>query len=80
MITAKIISQRIRELAYKKNISLNALQIKSGVPSSTFNCLIYYTNKSVNLKTLFAILKVLDIEMHEFVNSPLFDDENLDIQ
>ena len=41
--------------------------------------MIYGNRKGVNLTTLLQLIQTLDISAKEFFDSPLFDEENLDI-
>lgn len=78
MKISEVVSARIREIVNSKNISLYNVCKNSGIPQSTFNGLIYGKNKSVYSNTLYSILRTLDINLDEFFDSPLFNDENLD--
>ena len=79
MNICKAVVQRIRELSDSKNLSLYKLQKDSGVPEGTFLSLIYGNRKGLNLTTLFQLLQTLGVSAKEFFDSPLFDEENLDI-
>lgn len=79
MKVCKAVVTRIREVADAKNISLYKLQKNSGIPEGTFLSLIYGNRKGVNLSTLLQLIQTLGISAKEFFDSPLFDEENLDI-
>jgi len=79
MNVCKAVLKRIREIADSKNISLYKLQKDSGIPEGTFLSLIYGNRKGVNLTTLLQLIQTLEISAKEFFDSPLFDEENLDI-
>lgn len=79
MKVCKAVVQRIREIADSKNISLYKLQKNSGLPEGTFLSLIYGNRNGVNLTTLLQIIQTLGISAKEFFESPLFDEDNLDI-
>ena len=79
MKVCSAVVKRLRELADSKNISLYKLQKDSGIPEGTFLSLIYGNRKGVNLTTLLQLIQTLDISAKEFFDSPLFDEENLDI-
>lgn len=71
--------KRLRELADNKNISLYKLQKMSGIPEGTFLSLMYGNRKGVNLTTLLQLIQTLGVSPKEFFDSPLFNEENLDI-
>ena len=71
--------KRLRELADNKNISLYKLQKTSGIPEGTFLSLMYGNRKGVNLTTLLQLIQTLGVSPKEFFDSPLFNEENLDI-
>ena len=79
MKVSKAVVQRLRELADAKNISLYKLQKDSGMPEGTFLSLIYGNRKGVNLTTLLQLIQTLQLSAKEFFDSPLFDENNLDI-
>ena len=79
MKVCKAVVKRIRELADSKNISLYKLQKDSGVPEGTFLSLMYGDRKGVNLTTLFQLIQTLNVSAKEFFDSPLFNEENIDI-
>ena len=79
MKVSKAVVQRLRELADEKNISLYKLQKDSGMPEGTFLSLIYGDRKGVNLTTLLQLIQTLQISATEYFDSPLFDENNLDI-
>lgn len=79
MTVCGAVVKRLREITDGKNISLYKLQKDSGIPEGTFLSLIYGNRKGVNLTTLLQLIQTLDISAKEFFDSPLFDEENLDI-
>ena len=79
MEVSKAVVKRLREISDSKNISLYKLQKDSGIPKGTFLSLIYNDRKGVNLTTVLQLVQALNISAKEFFDSPLFDEENLDI-
>ena len=73
------VATRIREILVKKNISQYKLEKDSGLSKGTFTSLMYARYKGVNLTTLFIILQTLKISASQFFDSPLFDEENLEV-
>lgn len=76
MTISKSVSTRIRDILYKRNISIYKLTDISGLSKGTITSLLYNRYDSVNLKTLFIIMQSLNISVLEFFDCPLF--ENLD--
>lgn len=74
MTISKSVSTRIREILYKRKISIYKLSNLSGLSKGTITSLLYNRYDSVNLKTVFIILQTLDIPVLEFFDSPLFED------
>ena len=79
MFVCKAVVTRIRELTDSKNMSLYKLQKDSGISEGTFLSLVYGKRKGVNLTTLLQLIQTLNISAKEFFDSPLFDEDNLDI-
>ena len=79
MKVCSAVVKRLRELADSINISLYKLQKDSGIPEGTFLSLIYGNRKGVNLTTLLQLIQTLGVSPKEFFDSPLFNEENLDI-
>lgn len=79
MKVCRAVVKRIREIADCKNISLYKLQKDSGLPEGTFLSLIYGNRNGVNLTTLLQLIQTLNISAKDFFDSPLFDEDNLDI-
>lgn len=76
MTISKSVSTRIRDILYKREISIYKLRDITGLSKGTITSLLYNRYDSVNLKTLFIILQSLDISVLEFFDSPLFADLN----
>ena len=70
---------RISELLKEKNITRYRLAMNSGVTHSTLKNIINETVKDNLLSTAILIAGGFDMTISEFLNSPLFLEENLDI-
>ncbi len=79
MKVSKAVATRIREILAEKNMTQYRLEINSGLPKGTFISLMYARYNGVNLTTLITIIRTLGVSVDEFFNSPLFSEENLDI-
>ena len=65
---------RIKELCEDRNITLNKLSNMCGITQSTLNNIISGRNNSATISTIKKICDGLDITIHDFFNSQLFDD------
>ncbi len=80
MKVSQAVAKRIREILKQKKMSQYRLELNSGLSKGTFISLMYARYKSVNLSTLIIIIRTLGITINEFFDSPLFSEENLDIE
>ena len=74
------LSLRIQELLKQKHITRYRLAMNSGVSHSTLKNIIHETIKDNLLSTTILIAGGFDMTVSEFLNSPLFLEENLKIQ
>ena len=72
------IRTRLLELLEERNMTQYQLYIRSGVPKSTIHNIVNSTYDSVKLRVIHELCQGMDIEIHEFFNSELFAEENLD--
>lgn len=79
MNISKAVSLRIVELLKEKGISQYKLEHDACLSHDTIKSIMKGKTKGVNLKTLIAISDGFNMKISEFLNSPLFDYENLDI-
>lgn len=73
------VALRIEELLKQKNITRYRLAMNSGVTHSTLKNIIHETVRDNLLSTLILIAGGFDMTISEFLNSPLFSEENLNI-
>ena len=71
---------RIRELLKLKNMSQYRLEQNSGVSHSQLGFILKNRNNSVNFKTVIMLAKGFDMTLLEFLDSPYFDCEKLEIE
>lgn len=72
------ISKRLLELLDKQGITQYRLYLLSGVPRSTINNIVLCAYDSVKLRIIHELCQGLNINISDFFNSPLFDEENLE--
>ena len=70
---------RIEELLEEKNMTRYRLAMNSGVSHSTLKNIIHDTVKDNLLSTTIMLAGGFDMTVSEFLDSPLFDEENLNI-
>lgn len=80
MKVSQAVSTRIREILAQKNITQYRLEMNSGLSKGTLTSLMYARYNGVNLTTLLVVIRTLGISVDEFFKSPLFDEENLDLE
>ena len=75
----RAVALRIVELLKEKNITQYRLAMNSGVAHSTLKNIIHETVKDNLLSTVILIAGGFDMSVSEFLDTPLFLEENLDI-
>ena len=73
------VALRITELLEEKRMTRYRLAMNSGVTHSTLKNIIHETIKDNLLSTTILIAGGFDMTVSEFLDSPLFDEENLNI-
>ena len=72
------VSKRVIELLQERNMTNYQLFMKSGVPKSTIGNLVNCTYDSVKLRVIHEICQGLEMNISQFFDSPLFEEENLE--
>ena len=75
----RAVALRISELLQKKNISQYRLAMNSGITHSTLKNIMHETIKDNLLSTIILISSGFKMTVSEFLDSPLFLEENLEI-
>lgn len=70
---------RIKELLEKKGMTRYRLAMNSGLTHSTLKNIMHETIKDNLLSTTILIASGFDMSISEFLDSPLFDEVNLNI-
>ena len=76
---AEVVVKRIKEILNEKDMSIYRLEKITAMSHNTMQTLMRADNNSVNLKTVLLVIRGLGVTTAEFFNSPMFDDEDLDI-
>ena len=75
----RAVALRIRQLLKEKNMTQYRLAMNSGITHSTLKNIIHETVKDNLLSTVILIASGFDMTVSEFLDSPLFLEENLNI-
>ncbi len=70
---------RIEELLKAKNMTKYSLALNSGITHSTLKNIMHETVKDNLLSTVILIASGFDMTVSEFLDTPLFNEENLNI-
>ena len=73
------LAQRINELLKEKHITRYRLAMNSGVPHPTLKNILHDTINDNRFSTIILIAGGFDMTVSEFLDSPLFLEENLRI-
>lgn len=73
------VALRISELLKQKNMTRYRLAMNSGITHSTLKNIMHETVKDNLLSTTILIASGFDMTVSEFLDSPLFREENLNI-
>lgn len=76
----KAVALRICELLNSKNMTQYRLEQKSGLSHSRLGCIIKEKNKTVTLSTVMLLAQGFEMTLIEFLDSPFFDMEKLEIE
>ncbi len=75
----RAVALRITQLLKEKNMTQYRLAMNSGITHSTLKNIIHETVKDNLLSTVILIASGFDMTVSEFLDSPLFLEENLNI-
>lgn len=72
------VSQRVQELLKERGMTQYQLSMKSGVPKSTIGNVVNCMYDSVKLRIIHELCQGMNLNISEFFNSPMFEEENLE--
>lgn len=75
----KAVAMRISQLLHEKHMSQYRLEQNSGLSHSRLGCIMKEKNKTVTLSTVLLLAQGFEMTLLEFLDSPYFIPENLDI-
>ncbi len=76
---AKAVVSRIKEILLEKDMSIYRLEKITAMSHNTMQTLMRADNNSVNLKTVLLVCRGLGVTAEYFFSSPLFEDEDLEV-
>jgi len=79
MNTSQALAKRIAKLLDEKNITLYRLAQDSGVFQQTLTRVLRNEQKTVTFATVVLIARGFNMTLLEFLDDPLFKDENLNV-
>ena len=79
MTISNAVSIRLNELLREYCLTQYKLEQQTGISHDTIKSIMKGKAKGVNLKTIIAIADGLNISVSKFLDSPLFDYNNLDM-
>jgi len=79
MKISEVIAKRTRDLLGQKNMTQYRLAKNMAIHQNTMTNIMNAKNDTINLKTLLLICYGLDITLKEFIDTPLFDKANIDL-
>ena len=80
MTVNKAVALRISKLLKEKNMTQYRLEQNSGILHGSMACIMNERNKTVTLTTIIMLAKGFGMTMLEFLDDPLFYEENLDVE
>lgn len=79
MKLAEAVGKRTKELLFEKNMTQYRLTKITCLNEKTVSDLLKGKTTDVKFSTIYLITDALNIKLTEFLNSPLFDKENIEI-
>ncbi len=79
MNLAEAVAKRTRELLFEKNKTQYRLIKETCLDKTTIQTILKGKSKDVRLSTVFLIAQSFGMSLSEFLNSPYFEYENIDI-
>ena len=76
----KAVALRVCELLNSKKMTQYRLEQKSGLSHSRLGCIMKEKNKTVTLSTVMLLAEGFEISLIEFLDSPLFNMDKLEIE
>ena len=79
MTVSMAVTKRILQLLNEKGMTQYRLEQKSGIQHGSMQCIMNGRNKTVTLSTVMMLARGFKITLIEFLDSPIFTSEELEI-
>lgn len=76
----KAVALRISQLLQEKHITQYRLEQNSGLSHSRLGCIMKEKNKTVTLSTVILLAQGFGLSLLEFLDSPFFNLDNLNVE
>ena len=80
MTVNKAVALRVSELLIKNNMTQYRLEQNSGLSHSRLGCIMREKNKTVTLSTVMMLAQGFNMSLIEFLDSPYFELNKLEIE
>ena len=74
------VAKRIAKLLREKNMSQYRLEQESGIQHGSMQCIMNSRNKTVTLTTVMMLARGFGITLTEFLDDPVFQSEELELE
>ncbi len=79
MLLNELISKKLEEIRKAKKLKVYTLCSKAAISYETYRSIRKNKNKDMFIRTLFILLRTLEVSPLEFFSDPMFNGEELDI-
>ena len=80
MTVCECVVFRVKELLRENNMTQYRLEKNSGIQHGAMNRIMRCENKGMEISTVSMIAKGFNLTLVEFLNSPVFDFDNMEIE
>ncbi len=79
MVLNEYIAEKLEKLRKEKGLGVYTLCNKAAISYETYRSIRKNKNKDIYLRTIFILLRSLEVPVAEFFDDPFFENEELDI-
>ncbi len=80
MTVNEAVAKRISALLKEKNMTQYRLEQTSGIQHGSMQCIMGGRNKTVTLSTVMMLARGFEMSFIDFLNDPIFFDEDIEIE
>ncbi|MBE5741854.1 MAG: helix-turn-helix transcriptional regulator [Clostridiales bacterium] len=74
------VAKRVSNLLRERGMKQYGLEKKSGIQHGSLQCIMKGKNKTVTISTIYMLARGFDMSHVEFLNDPIFFDDDLEIE